>query len=241
MDGMVITTQGWPSGKRVCAYHSKMCEVTCTIIDNSLESYYRSYALTASPTLEPPALTTLYLGNVTMCGNKVKSKLQKWSLRRLAKRNTGLVQKRMENLRVKLEREKAEIETNMAHIDQRNTPMESDKAKVHEQHVPQLDHLVQSEKTMTHIDACFEDLSRQIEKGKSKISHIISDLDYIKQDIAKLPTLNRDDEPCFSSLCSEADIVVKKIMDHVKILCDMKESRSSVYIRGLATTSLPSF
>ncbi|GKE94937.1 hypothetical protein Tco_1579792, partial [Tanacetum coccineum] len=76
----------------------------------------------------------------------------------IAKRNTGLVQKRMENLRVKLEREKAVIETNMAHIDQRNTPMEIDKAKVHEQHVPQLDHLVQSEKTMTHIDACFEDL-----------------------------------------------------------------------------------
>nr|GEU69907.1 hypothetical protein [Tanacetum cinerariifolium] len=129
----------------------------------------------------------------------------------IAKRNAGLVQKRMGNLRVKLEREKAEIETNMAHIDQRNTPMESDKAKVHEQHVPQLDHLVQSEKTMTHIDACFEDMSGQIEKGKSKISHINSDLDYIKQDIAKLPTLNRaDEEPCFSSLCSEADIVVKK-------------------------------
>ncbi|GJW89837.1 F-box domain containing protein [Tanacetum coccineum] len=159
----------------------------------------------------------------------------------IAKRNTGLVQKRMENLRVKLEREKAVIETNMAHIDQRNTPMEIDKAKVHEQHVPQLDHLVQSEKTMTHIDACFEDLSKQIEKGKSKISNVISDLDYIKQDIAELPTLNRAElEPCYSSLCSEADIAVKKIMDHVKILCDMKESRFSVYNRGLATTSLPS-
>ncbi|GJV28822.1 hypothetical protein Tco_1385270 [Tanacetum coccineum] len=160
----------------------------------------------------------------------------------IAKRNTELAQKQMENFRVKLGREKAGIETNMAHIDQRNTPMESDKAKVHEQHVPQLDHLVQIQETMTHIDACFEDLSRQIEKGKSKISANISDLDYIKQDIAKLPTLNRAElEPYFSSLCSEADIVVKKIMDHVKILCDMKESHFSVYNRGLATTSLPSF
>ncbi|GKE51782.1 F-box domain containing protein, partial [Tanacetum coccineum] len=44
----------------------KHLSLTCTIIDDSFESYYRPYALTASPTLELPALTTLYLGNVTM-------------------------------------------------------------------------------------------------------------------------------------------------------------------------------
>ncbi|GKA96556.1 F-box domain containing protein [Tanacetum coccineum] len=158
----------------------------------------------------------------------------------MAKRNTELAQKCMENLWVGLEREKAQIETNMAHINRGKTPMESDKAKTHEQDVAQLEYLVQIEET--HIDACWEDFSRQIENGKSKISDIISELHDIKKLIAKLPTVNRTElEPCFSSLCSEADIVVNKIMDCVKILCDMKGNRFSVYIHGLATKSLPCF
>nr|GEV10383.1 L-2-hydroxyglutarate dehydrogenase, mitochondrial [Tanacetum cinerariifolium] len=32
-----ITTQGWPSGKRVCGYHSKMCEVSSSYVQTTLK------------------------------------------------------------------------------------------------------------------------------------------------------------------------------------------------------------
>nr|GEW54271.1 F-box domain, leucine-rich repeat domain, L domain-like protein [Tanacetum cinerariifolium] len=116
---------------------------------------------------------------------------------KIAEMRTKSAQKQMDNMRVQLEWEIANIETNM---------------------------------------------SPYIKRRKSRISGIISDLHDIKEVLIKLPASNRAElQPCFSSLCSEADIVVKKIMDYVKNLCDVKESRFSVYIHGLATTTLQSF
>ena len=130
----------------------------------------------------------------------------------------------------------------MAQIDRRKTLKESDKATISEQHITELEYLTHIEETVADIDACWENLNWHIEEEKSNISSIISSLHDIKEVLIKLPTSNRAElQPCFHSLCSEANIVVNKIMDRLKILCDVKGSRFNVYIDGLATTSLQSF
>ncbi|GJS84319.1 hypothetical protein Tco_0750860 [Tanacetum coccineum] len=145
----------------------------------------------------------------------------------------------MDNMRVRLQWEIANIETNVSSLKHRKTLREIEKAIMQEQHIEELEYLTHIEETMTCIDTSWEDLYSQIERGKSRISRIISHLYDIKEVLIKLPASNKAElQPCFSSLCSEADIVVKKIMDYVKNLCDMKESRFSVYIHGLATTTL---
>ncbi|GKA71084.1 hypothetical protein Tco_0777223 [Tanacetum coccineum] len=161
---------------------------------------------------------------------------------KIAEMRTKSAQKRMDNMRVRLEWEIANIESNMSPMNRRKTLTESEKEIMLEQHSAELEYLTHIEETVTCIDTSWEDLNSQIERGKSRISWIISDLHNIKEVLIKLPASNRAElQPCFSSLCSEANIVVKKIMDYVKNLCDMKESRFSVYINGLATTSLQSF
>ncbi|PWA76435.1 F-box domain, Leucine-rich repeat domain, L domain-like protein [Artemisia annua] len=161
---------------------------------------------------------------------------------KVAEMRTKSAQKQMDNLRVRLEREIANLEINMSPMNRGKTLTESDKAIMQEQHIAELEYLTHIEETMTCIDASWEDLNSQIERGKSRISGIISDLHDIKEVMIKLPASNKAElQPRFSSLCSEADIVVNKIMDYVKILCDMKGSRFSVYIHGLATASLQSF
>ncbi|GJZ15256.1 F-box domain containing protein [Tanacetum coccineum] len=160
----------------------------------------------------------------------------------VAKMNTDLAQERMDNLRSRLEWEVAKTETNRAQIDRRKKLMESDKATIPEQHITELEYLTHIEETDADIDACWENMNWHIEGEKSNISNIISSLHDIKEILIKLPTSNRADlQPCFQSLCTEANIVVNKIMDRVKNLCDMKGSRFNVYIDGLATTSLHPF
>ncbi|GJW89840.1 F-box domain containing protein [Tanacetum coccineum] len=160
----------------------------------------------------------------------------------VAKMNTDLAQERMDNLRSRLEWKVAKTETNRAQIDRRKKLMESDKATIPEQHITELEYLTHIEETDADIDACWEKLNWHIEGEKSNISNIISSLHDIKEVLIKLPTSNRAElQPSFQSLCTEANIVVNKIMDRVKNLCDMKGSRFNVYIDGLATTSLHPF
>ncbi|GJX63742.1 hypothetical protein Tco_0296642 [Tanacetum coccineum] len=59
---------------------------------------------------------------------------------------------------------------------------------------------------MTHVNRCWGGLSKKIEQGRAKTDDIIS----------------------------EANNVVNKIMDLVKILCDVKGSRFRVYFDELA-------
>ncbi|PWA97867.1 F-box domain, Leucine-rich repeat domain, L domain-like protein [Artemisia annua] len=139
----------------------------------------------------------------------------------IAKRNTELEHKCLENLWSQLKWAITELRmkiTNMAQIDRGKTKMESDKENILEQHIAKLEHLTQIEKTMTHTDTCLKDLNRQIKRGKTTISNIISCLHNIIKILAKLPMSNRAElQLCFSSLCS---IVMNKIMDRVKSLCD---------------------
>ncbi|GJR59312.1 hypothetical protein Tco_1501474 [Tanacetum coccineum] len=72
--------------------------------------------------------------------------------------------------------------------------------------------------------------------GKEPLRTSLGDLMHIKQIVTKLPPSKRDGmQPSFSSLCAMADIVVKRIMDLVKILCDMKGSQLSGHFYELST------
>ena len=101
----------------------------------------------------------------------------------------------------------------MSLMNRGKTLTESEKAIMQEQHIAELEYLTHIEETMTCIDTSWEDLNSQIERGKSRISGIISDLHDIKEVLIKLPASNKAElQPCFSSMCSKGDIVVNKIM-----------------------------
>ncbi|GJY99263.1 hypothetical protein Tco_0516693, partial [Tanacetum coccineum] len=78
----------------------------------------------------------------------------------------------MTELGVMLERQKANIETNIAHLDRDLTPME-----FHEQDKMQIDKW----EMRSQINSYWEELSAQIEHGKTKTSDIISKLCRIEQ------------------------------------------------------------
>ncbi|KAJ0466573.1 putative F-box domain, leucine-rich repeat domain superfamily, F-box-like domain superfamily [Helianthus annuus] len=107
--------------------------------------------------------------------------------------NTKLAQDHIKKLRTFLEKEKAATDTKMA--------------KIHEQGKADVD-----------IDMSLKDLSVQVEKGKRKASFIISILKDINQVLEKLPASNRAMiQPSISTLRAEADTVMKKITDCIKM------------------------
>ena len=134
------------------------------------------------------------------------------------KKNTELALKEMASLRVKLECEKTETENRITKVE----------------------NLLQIGGSITHVNKSWEGLSKQIEKGRAKTDEIISELQNVKYTLTELSVSKRAEmQESFSSLCSEAYNVVNKIMDLVKILCDMKGSRFRVYFNELSTISEP--
>nr|GEW05512.1 hypothetical protein [Tanacetum cinerariifolium] len=145
--------------------------------------------------------------------------------------NTASAKKGMAELQVLLEQEKADIQTNRAHIEQGNAPMESHNAKMDgEQNV-------QVEGNMAHISSCWKGLSKQIAQGEAKTDDIVSRLHHIKKLLTKLPASNRAELlPCFSRLCAEAEIVMKIITDCMKIQLDENQIHLSVGFHEFVTT-----
>ncbi|KAK9052905.1 hypothetical protein SSX86_029535 [Deinandra increscens subsp. villosa] len=91
---------------------------------------------------------------------------------------------------------------------------------------------------MKHIKCYWKDLNKQLEIRHKNTLFIISRLQKIEEVLKKLPTSHRDKlQPQFSSLCSKADTIMDNMMDRMKIQCDKKPSRSSVYFPELATLS----
>ncbi|GJU07049.1 F-box domain containing protein [Tanacetum coccineum] len=141
----------------------------------------------------------------------------------------------MAQLQVMLKNEKANIETNKAHMDRGKTSKEADML---EQGKTQTLVKVQLniEGTMTQIKTCLEDLSVQIDKGRTNICCIISKLHDIEVLLLKeLPPSKRDKlQACYSSLRAEADTVVKKMIDCMTI----QQSHLNDCFHELAKTSL---
>lgn len=123
----------------------------------------------------------------------------------------------MAELREMLEHEKANIETNIGHMDLVMIPVVCHEPNMHEQDKMQMD------KMKNEIDSCWEDLCAQIElwKAKTSTSNIISKLCLIEELLTKLPTSKRAQiETSFSKLCREADMVMNAIMNSMKIQSD---------------------
>ncbi|GJR77104.1 F-box domain containing protein [Tanacetum coccineum] len=151
-----------------------------------------------------------------------------------ALKNAASALNRMTELGVMLEREKANIETNIANLDRVMTPM-----KCHEEQDKMQINKWQIECQMHRY---WKDLSAQIEHGKSKTSSIVSKLCRIKELLTELPASRRSQiEKSFSRLCTEANIVMNAIMNSMKIQSDEKQNRLSIYFHEVAMAAKPSF
>ncbi|KAK1438305.1 hypothetical protein QVD17_04112 [Tagetes erecta] len=95
---------------------------------------------------------------------------------------------------------------------------------------------------MAQIKSGWENLGVNLQQRKEKACFIISNLQRIEELLSKLPASKRAKfQPCFSSLCIEAESVISQVTDCMQIQCDENQSRSSVCLYELATSSEPYF
>ncbi|MFS8030195.1 hypothetical protein Hanom_Chr17g01531221 [Helianthus anomalus] len=126
------------------------------------------------------------------------------TLQEIKARDTSLAQHLMTELWVMLEQDKANI--NLDHMERGKAPIEN----------------------------YSEDLTMRSQLEKTKICDIISKLQHIEGVLTKLPTSDRAKmQSSFSSLCAEANLVMKKI-DRKDVQCGTLGRRLSVYSDELA-------
>ncbi|GJY59237.1 hypothetical protein Tco_0459129 [Tanacetum coccineum] len=155
----------------------------------------------------------------------------------IAERNATYAKERMAKLQVRLQQEKADMETNRAHTEQENVQMESDNAKTDKEQNALNENELQIERNAEHIIRYWESLGEQIKQGKEKIDGIVWELCHIKKLMTKLPASNRAEmRPCFSSLCAQADVVMSKIRDCMKVQLDENQSCSNVCFHEVTKT-----
>ncbi|KAI3713744.1 hypothetical protein L1987_72330 [Smallanthus sonchifolius] len=136
----------------------------------------------------------------------------------------------MAELRVLLDKEKDNSKINKARPEREKTPVESLEPKK-----------LEIGGNMAQIKGGWENLGVQFSQRKEQASVIISKLQLVEELLAKLPASKRAKiQPCFSSMCVEADIAISQITDCIKIQCDENQIRSSVWFHELATTLEPS-
>lgn len=146
-------------------------------------------------------------------------------------------------LRLLLEHEKDNIGTNMAHMELGRAPTESHSAEIDEPGKSQPDTKTQlhNEENMVHIMSCWNNLSEQVKERKDKACLIIRKLRDIENLLTKLPASKRAViQPCFSKLRAEADTIMNKITDTMKIRCEEYQSRLTVCFHELASALQPS-
>ncbi|GJX82893.1 F-box domain containing protein [Tanacetum coccineum] len=173
----------------------------------------------------------------------------------IAERNVTYAKQCMAMLQWYLERQKADIATNRAHIKVDNVPMESRNALMDDEQNALDENELQIEKNMehinsfwqslseqikgnvAHINSCWESLSKQIEEGKKKIDHIVHLLRIIRDYLNKLPASKKAEmQPCFSSLYAQADNVMSKIRHGMKTRYDEDHSRLNVCFDEFSST-----
>lgn len=144
----------------------------------------------------------------------------------------------MAELREMLEHEKANIETNIGHLDRVITPMECHEPNMHEQDKMQINKWEMRDQ----INSCWEDLCEQIHDRRVITYDINNKLRNIQELLTKLPASKRSQiETSFSQLCTEADTVMNAIMNSMKIQSDEKQSRLSILFHELAIAPNPLF
>ena len=82
-------------------------------------------------------------------------------------KNAESALKRMAELGEMLEHEKANIETNIAHLDRVMAPMECHEPNMHEQDKTQIC------QKRNQINSCWKDLRAQIKHGEAKTSEVV--------------------------------------------------------------------
>ncbi|GKF18893.1 hypothetical protein Tco_0063811 [Tanacetum coccineum] len=121
----------------------------------------------------------------------------------------------MAKLQVRLQQEKADMETNRAHTEQENVQMESDNAKTDKEQNALNENELQIERNAEHIIRYWE--SSRLSKGKRRLM------------------ASAEMRPCFSSLCAH-DVVMSKIRDCMKVQLDENQSCSNVCFHEVTKT-----
>lgn len=154
----------------------------------------------------------------------------------IEERNATSAKKGMAKLRVCLEQEKANTETNRAHMEQANAPIGSHNAKMYEQGRAQVESKVKIGGNRARINSCWKDFGDNMEQGKAKTFDIISQLNNIGELLKSLPTSKRAEmQPCFSNLCAEADIVMSKIADCMMMQVNENQRCLKIFFHEVAT------
>nr|XP_043607273.1 F-box/FBD/LRR-repeat protein At3g26920-like [Erigeron canadensis]XP_043607274.1 F-box/FBD/LRR-repeat protein At3g26920-like [Erigeron canadensis] len=157
-----------------------------------------------------------------------------------AARHTALVQKCMPKVQVMLDELKDQLNKKV-------TPMGVHKTKMNGQGNMNFEkqgaqsvtkrspHIVGK---MKKIQNSWEDLSVQLNAEKSNASRVFSELRYIGGLFTDVLASKRGElQACFASLCEEADTVMNKIVDRMKIQCELKRRRLNGYFRDLVKAS----
>nr|GFB03353.1 hypothetical protein [Tanacetum cinerariifolium] len=134
----------------------------------------------------------------------------------IAKKNDISAKNCIAELRLLLEQEKADIETSKDHTEQENAP-QIHNAKMHEQQNARAENQMQVKGNILHINSYWDLWKKQFKQRKKKINDIISKLQETKKLLIELLALTRAEmQPCFTSLCAEAAIVMSKITYSMK-------------------------
>ncbi|XP_076911975.1 uncharacterized protein LOC143570123 isoform X2 [Bidens hawaiensis] len=136
------------------------------------------------------------------------------------------VHKLMAELRVLLNKKKDNIKTTNAQPERGKAPAESHKPK--------------KRKTlgdMERIMGYWENLEAQVKLRKTTVASLFRRCKTLKNYWQScLHQIGLKIQPCFSSLCEEANIAISKLADCIKIQCDKNQSLPSVCFHKLATT-----
>nr|XP_043614429.1 FBD-associated F-box protein At2g26860-like [Erigeron canadensis]XP_043614430.1 FBD-associated F-box protein At2g26860-like [Erigeron canadensis] len=152
-------------------------------------------------------------------------------------RNTAVAQKHMSEVQVMLDELKDQL--NKGKI-----PTGANKAKMNDRVNSNVENQSGTKRSlhigerMKQIQNSWEDLSLQMNIEKSNASRLFSELSHIEQLFTDLPASKRAElQPCFASLCEEADTVMNKAIDRMKIQCELKRRRLIGYFHDLTKAS----
>lgn len=139
-----------------------------------------------------------------------------------------LVERLMTELRELLVEEKDNIETNMGHPGVGNAETEDDSEE--------MDEPEQSPLVIKSIPRGWNNLSEEVEEWRGKAYVIIWKLEDIEKVLRKMSASKRAViQPCVSRLLADADIIMKKITDYMKINSDESQSNLTDRFQKLAT------
>ncbi|XP_071693113.1 putative F-box/FBD/LRR-repeat protein At4g13965 [Rutidosis leptorrhynchoides] len=160
-----------------------------------------------------------------------------------AAKNATLALECIPKIRVLLDELKTELDKGKTIMESHEKNLHNDvkgKAKVENQRAqPRMEMPLHSKGSMKQIHSCWKDLSHRISGDQEKVSRIFSELKYVEELLTLIPASKKVKmQAWFVSMCEEAHTLMKRILERVKIGCDMNQNHLSVSFQTLVTKAL---